>query len=89
MKQFTMNIDGDHVRFTPDGKIAIVDAIRALSAREGAEHIWESLKKECPEFDDISEHYTFKDNKLSPVADGEGWAQIENALLEYMLDHSS
>lgn len=89
MKQLTMNLDGDRVRFTPDGKIAIVDAIKALSAREGAQHIWESLKKECPEFDDICEHYIFKDNKLSPVADGESWEQIENALLEYILDHSS
>jgi hypothetical protein len=39
-----MKLDGDRVRFTPDGKVAVVDAIRALSAVERAERIWDSLK---------------------------------------------
>ena len=89
MKHFTMSIDGERVRFTPDGKIAIVDAIKALSAREDPEQIWASLKAERPEFDDICEGYIFKDNKMAPVVDGKGWEQIENALLDYILDHRS
>jgi hypothetical protein len=87
MKHFTMNIDGDRVRFTPDGKIAIVDAIKALGAREGAGHVWESLKREHPEFEDICEGYIFQDNKRDWVVDGAGWEEIENALLDHILDH--
>ena len=40
MKHYSMKLDGDCVRFTPDGRIAVVDAIKALSARKGAEQIW-------------------------------------------------
>jgi hypothetical protein len=87
LKQFTMKLDGDRVRFTPDGKIAVVDAIRALSARDGAERIWKSLKEERPEFKDLCQVYHFQDGKMDSVVDGEGWEKIEDALMNYILDH--
>jgi hypothetical protein len=89
MKHFTMKLDGDSVRFTPDGKIAVVDAIKALSDQDGAERIWESLKKERPEFKDLCQRYNFQEKKLDFVVDSEGWGKIEDALLDYILDHSS
>jgi hypothetical protein len=88
MKHVTMNLDGDRVRFTPDGKVAVVDAIKALSDLDGAERIWESLKTERPEFKDLCQGYNFKSNKMDSVVDSEGWEKIENALLDYILDHS-
>lgn len=87
MKHFTMQLDKDRVRFTPDGKIAVVDAIKALSASEGAERIWASLKKERPEFKNLCQRYNFHENKMNSVVDGEGWEKIEDALLDYILDH--
>jgi hypothetical protein len=86
MKHYRMKLDGDRVRFTPDGKVAVVDAIRALSAVEGAERIWDSLKQERPEFKDLCEGYHFQENKSDCVVDGEGWEKIENALLGYILN---
>jgi len=88
MKHFTMKLDGDSVRFTPDGKIAVVDAIKALSARQGAEHIWQSLKEDRPEFRDLCQSYNFQESKTDSVVDSEGWQKIEDALLDYILDHS-
>jgi hypothetical protein len=88
MKHFMMQLDGDHVRFTPDGKIAVLDAIRALSAREEAEHIWKALKEERPEFKDLCEKYNFRKDKIEGVVGTEGWEKIEDALLDYIMDHS-
>ena len=85
MKHFTMQLDGDRVRFTPDGKIAVIDAIKALSTREGAECIWESLKEERPEFGRLCQSYSFQENKAESVVDGEAWEKIEDALLDYII----
>ena len=87
MKHYSMKLDGDHIRFTPDGKIAVVDAIRALTAKKGANRIWESLKAERPEFKELCHSHTFKGDKTDSVADGEAWAKIEDALLDYIVDH--
>lgn len=89
MKHFTMKMDGDCVRFTPDGKVAVVDAIKALSARNGAEDIWESLKEERSEFKDLCQSYNFQEEKMDCVVDAEGWEKIEDALLDYILDDRS
>jgi len=89
MKHYMMKLDGDRVRFTPDGKVAVVDAIKALSAVEGAERIWQSLKKERPEFKDLCERYNFQEDKIDSVVDGESWGKIEDALLDYIVDHRS
>ena len=89
MKHYIMKLDGDRVRFTPDGKVAVVDAIKALSAVEGAERIWQSLKKERPEFKDLCERYNFQEDKIDSVVDGESWGKIEDALLDYIVDHRS
>jgi hypothetical protein len=83
-----MQLDGDRVRFTPDGRIAVVDAIRALSALDEAERIWESLKEERPEFKELCQKYNFREDRIDCVVGSEGWEIIEGALLDYILDHS-
>jgi hypothetical protein len=88
MNHYSMKLDGDRVRFTPDGRIAVVDAIKALSAKKGAEQIWESLKEDRPEFEDLCQSYTFREDQADSVVDGEGWEKIEDALLDYILDHN-
>ena len=87
MRHYSMKLDGDRVRFTPDGKIAVVDAIRALSAGKAAGRIWESLKSERPEFKDLCQGYNFREDQTVSVVDGKGWEKIEDALLDYIVDH--
>jgi hypothetical protein len=86
MKHYSMELDGDRVRFTPDGKIAVVDAIKALSATKSGEHIWKSLKQERPEFKALCQDYHFREDRPDSVVDGHGWEKIEDALLDYILD---
>jgi len=67
--------------------VAVVDAIKALSALGKPESVWESLKAECPEIKGLYQDYDFHENKPEAVVDGNGLDKIEAALLGYMLDH--
>jgi hypothetical protein len=85
----TMHLVDSAVKFTPDGKVAVVDAIKALSASEEAPRIWQLLKHNQPEIADLCEGYDFQENQFEPVVDSEGWEQIEDALLDYILDQGA
>ncbi len=85
----TMQLMDSAVKFTPDGKVAVVDAIKALSDSEDATRIWQMLKHEQPEFVNLCEGYIFQGNRSEPVVDSEGWQQIEDALLDYILDEAA
>lgn len=87
--QFTLKLDNDLIRFTPDGKVAVVDAIKALIALGEPESVWESLKAESPEINEVYQDYDFAESKSEAVVDGEGWEKIEVALMDYMLDHDA
>ncbi|MEJ2168289.1 MAG: hypothetical protein P8X90_22445, partial [Desulfobacterales bacterium] len=58
-RQLTIKLADDHIRFTPDGKVAIIDAIKALSALGKPEFIWESLKTDYPEIKGLYQDYDF------------------------------
>ena len=38
-KEFVLSLDENSVRFTPNGELAVLDAIKALSASNSAEEI--------------------------------------------------
>ena len=40
MGHITIQLDGDRMRFTPDGKVAVVDAIRVLNAGNSPQQVW-------------------------------------------------
>jgi hypothetical protein len=88
MNHYKVKLDGDIIRFTPDGKVAVVDVIKALSARDDAGRIWESLKKQCPELKEICESYKFKKDESDCVVTSEIWQIIEDALYSYMISHT-
>jgi hypothetical protein len=86
-RQFTLKLENDQIRFTPDGKVAVVDAIKALSDLGDPETVWELLKTESPEINEVYQDYDFAESKSEAVVDVEGWGKIETALLDYILDH--
>jgi hypothetical protein len=88
-QQFSMNLDGNSMRFAPGGKVAVIDAIKALTATHCAEFIWESLKRERPDFCELCQVYDFPKESNVPVVDNAGWEIIEEVLLDYILDESS
>jgi len=86
--EFILSLDENSVRFTPNGEIAVIDAIKALSASDTAEQIWKTLTDENPEILSHCKHFHFPQSKSVMVIDSQGWEQIETLLFDYILDQS-
>lgn len=87
-KDVVIDLDNVAVRFTSEGKISVIDAIRAVSSSEHPWTVWESLKTEHPEILDHCEDYAFLTEDSVPVVDSEGLQKILMVLLEYMPEHT-
>jgi hypothetical protein len=85
-KDVIMDLDNIAVRFTPEGKVSVIDAIRAVSSSEHPWVVWESLKKGHPEILDHCEEHSFTTEVSVPVVNSEGWEKICRVLLEYLPD---
>jgi hypothetical protein len=83
---YTIDLDGNAVRFTPAGEVAVLDAIQALSGSERAGSIWQDIRKADPKLDLRCHDYPFRKNASTKVVDNEGWEQIEEALINYIVD---
>jgi hypothetical protein len=79
-----VQFDDDPVRFTPDGKVSVLDVIRALTQSDQPERLWESLKEEHPEILDHCEDYFFRPGQSHTVMDKEGSEMLLNLLIEYL-----
>lgn len=86
-KNVTLDIEGENVRFTEDGKISVIDAIAVLSEDDCPACIWEKLMQENPQLATALEEYSFKDGESVIVADSESWEIIEILLLDYLINH--
>ena len=85
-RYYTIRMEGQSVRFTPEGDVAVVDAIQALSGSDRAGFIWQNLRKSHPNLDSRCHDYSFRKNAATEVVDNEGWEQIEEALIDYIID---
>ena len=85
-KALVVNLDSEPVRFTPDGKVSVVDAIRAVSNSNRPRTIWEDLKVEHPEILAYCEHYPFQGETSVLVANSKGWERILMLLPGYLSD---
>ncbi len=80
----TVHFDDDPVRFTPEGKVSVLDAIRALTQSCHPGHVWKSLKEEHPEILDHCENYRFQKGQWLPVMDKEGLEMLWVLLIDYV-----
>ena len=85
-RYYTIQLEGNSVRFTPDGEVAVVDAIQALSGSNRAGSIWQDIRKADPKLDRRCHDYPFRKNASTEVVDNEGWEEIEEALINYIVD---
>jgi len=83
---FILNLDNEPVRFTPDGKVSVLDAIRAVINSDHYLSLWENLKKEHPEILLHCEDYSFQKEGPALVVDSEGWQRIWMLLPDYLWD---
>jgi hypothetical protein len=82
----TLNLDNNPIRFTPDGKVSVIDAIQAVSNSNRARPIWESLKREHPDILLHCEDYSFQREAPTPVVTSDGWERVFILLPEYLLE---
>jgi hypothetical protein len=82
----TLHLDDIPVRFTPDGKVSIIDAIKATMQSNQARAIWETLKSDHPEVLAYCEDYPFGGKTPLPVADSAGWEMIMTLLFYDLAD---
>ena len=87
-REFVLDLEKNFVRFTPNGEIAVIDAIKALGESDTAEEIWETLKDENPEVLSHCKRFHFSKSKSDMVVDSQGWEQIETLLFKYILDQN-
>ncbi|RPI79549.1 MAG: hypothetical protein EHM45_02510 [Desulfobacteraceae bacterium] len=80
----TIHFDDEPVRFTPDGKVAVLDAIRMLYCVEESQTIWERMKTEYPDILNHCEDYSFNSEGAAAVIDKEGWNKIWTILPQYL-----
>jgi hypothetical protein len=81
-----VGFDDASVRFTPDGRISVLDAIRALTLSDSPEYIWEELKRDHPEILKHSRSYPFQKTGSLPVMDSKGWDLMWTFLIDYVVD---
>jgi hypothetical protein len=82
----TLQLEDDEIRFTPDGRIAVVDAINALSGSDCPDCLWEELKRNHPQIGRMCSNYTFPEKGSALVADVESWVVIQDLLLEQLVE---
>lgn len=82
----SLRLDEDRVRFTPDGKIFVVDAIGALLGRRHPENVWKRLKADRPSLRYLYEEHDSGGSTSHQVADSRGWEVIESELFDYLVN---
>ncbi len=82
----TVSLDEENVRFTSDGRMSVLDAIRALTLSESPERIWKDLKDKHPKLLDHCEDREVLHVGLLTVVDGEGWDKMWTHLIAYIVE---
>jgi hypothetical protein len=85
-QNLVVHFDGDPVRFTPDGKVSVLDAIGALTQSECPGSLWEDVKKKHPEIMSYCGSYSFRKGQSLPVVDNAGWDMLWMVLMDYLVD---
>ncbi len=81
-----VTLDDMPVRFTPDGKLYIVDAIAALAQIHRATDLWETLQKEKPQVKQYVDYHHDEGDKPLPITDSDGWDHIQDHLFDHLIE---
>lgn len=76
----------DPIRFTPDGKVAVMDAVKALGDSDHWPVLWDKVVSENPNILQYCEKYSFENEPNQLVVDSEGWERIILLLFDSMSD---
>lgn len=82
--ELRFELDGVPVSSTADGKVAVMDAVSAVTGFECPEILWKRLTADHPEILDYCEAHSFHDGTERLVVGVEGWEKIIALLPEYL-----
>jgi hypothetical protein len=82
----TVVVDNERIKFTPGGKVAVLDAIASLCPGEDTHVLWERLLSQQPQLNRLCEDYPFSRHQSTLVTDGQGWVIIQEALFDFILE---
>ena len=82
----TVMLDNEPLRFTPDGRVSVIDAIKVASESERPDVLWDRMKERYPEILLHCEDYRFHKEETVLVIDSEGWGKIWVLLFEDLLN---
>lgn len=83
-KPIKVTMGEETVRFTPDGKLFVEDAIKLMSPEGESHDIWERITNDHPDILDYCEDYPTLEEDTLPIIDSEGWDRIINLLPKYL-----
>ena len=88
-----LKLDDRRVRFTPGGRISVLDAIRVVSDTDRPKALWQELQEAFPEVATFCQNDSAGESenpvhRTMPFADGEGWEKIFVLLFEYLSNRS-
>jgi len=79
----TVHFETYPIRFTPKGKVCVIDIIKVLCKTNQPYSLWEKIKTDHPEILADCEHYPFEQGELLPAVCGTGWEQVLGFLSYY------
>ena len=79
----TVHFETYPIRFTPKGKVCVIDVIKLLCNTNQPFSVWRRLITDHPEILTDCEHYPFEEGEPLPVVYGKGWKQVLGFLPYY------
>ncbi len=79
---FKLKLDEDVVRFSPDGKVVLLDAVKALTGREPSEALLAGMKTKLSDMAARCEERDIPGEGSVTVICSEGWLRICDWLIQ-------
>lgn len=73
---FKLKLDADEVRFSSDGRVALPDAIKAMTGCEPPQEVLDRMKMIFHEIPCGYVEWDFPGESSVPVVSGEGWSTL-------------
>jgi hypothetical protein len=83
-KTIKVKMGEETVRFTPEGKLFVEDAIRLMNPEVESRDIWERMTNDHPDILDYCENYHTREENTLTIIDSEGLDRIISLLPEYL-----
>ena len=81
---YVVEMDNDQIRFTPDGRVFVLDAIKAVSGSNSEQDIWKNMKLDHPDILKYCERPAPSEDDGYLVVNTEGWDKIWMLLPQYL-----